>query len=99
VTRRAGVVPGETPERGPDLQADRAQQQHPEEDVQREQVADVQQGQALGDEQHEQHSSGHRRQALVARRVGAAGRLFADLRFPRGRRLMLGTVRPPLTWG
>lgn len=72
-----------TPEREPDLQADRTQQQHPEEDVQREQVADVQQGEALGDEQHEQHCSGHHRQALVARlligagslRVGAGSRL------------------------
>jgi hypothetical protein len=67
--------------------------------VQREQVADVQQREALGDEQHEQYSSGHRRQALVARRAGAADRLLADLRFPRGHRLMLGTARPPPTWG
>ena len=98
VTRRAGVVPGETPQRGADLQADRAQQQHPEEDVQGEQVADVQQGEALGDEQHEQHSPGHRRQAPVARRVGATGRLLVYLRFPRGHGLMLGTAGPPPTW-
>jgi len=39
VSRRAGVVPGETPPRGAGLQADRAQQ-HPQEDVQREQAAD-----------------------------------------------------------
>ncbi len=67
--------------------------------MQREQVADVEQGEALGGEQHEQHSSGHRRQALVARRAGVAGRLLAILRFPRGHRLMLGTARPPPTWG
>ena len=66
--------------------------------MQREQVADVQQGEALGDEQHEQHRPGHRRQAPVARRVGAAGRLLVYVRFPRGHRLMLGTARPPPTW-
>ena len=67
--------------------------------MQREQAAHVQQGEALGDEQHQQHGSGHRGQALVARRVGVPSRLRTDLRFPRGHGLMLGTACPPPTWG
>jgi hypothetical protein len=62
--------------------------------VQREQVAQLQQDEALGGEQDEQHHSGHRGQALVARRVGGASRPLTDFPFSRRHGHMLGLARP-----
>jgi hypothetical protein len=45
---------------------DRAEQQHPEEEVQGEQAADAQDREPLGGQQDQQHRSGHHGEPLVA---------------------------------
>src|SRR6516225_9307411 len=53
------------------LERDRADQQHAEEEVQREQPADGQDGYAFGREQHQQHQAGQRGEPLIP--LGASG--------------------------
>jgi hypothetical protein len=69
----AGVVAGEAVDDRPCLERDRAEEQHPQEDVQGQQAADAQDRVALDRQQDQQHRSGHGGQPLVA--LGPAGAL------------------------
>src|SRR5438105_9782634 len=66
VLARAPVVAREAPARAGELQRHRRNEQHPDEDVRREQLPDREDGYALGREQQEEDGARCRRHALVA---------------------------------
>ena len=65
----SGVVPDEPVADRGRLQQHRADQQHAQEEVHRDQLVDGQDGEALGGEQHQQHGAGRRGQPLVPGRA------------------------------
>ena len=71
VLRGAGVVAREAVGHRGDLEGDRADQQHADEEVHGDQLVDGQDGEALGREQHQQHGAGDGGEPLVT--LGAAG--------------------------
>ena len=75
-----GVVPGKPVTDRGRLERHRADQQHAEEEMHRDQLVDGQDGEPLGREQHQKHGPGRGGQPLVA--VGTAGPVLRSGRGP-----------------